>query len=378
MLTYEILRLIWWVLLGVLLCGFAIMDGFDLGVAALLPFVAKNDTERRVVINTIGPVWEGNQVWFILGGGAIFAAWPYVYAVSFSGFYLAMFLILCALIIRPVGFKFRSKINHSRWAQFWDISLFCAGLIPALVFGIAVGNTLQGVPFGFDETLRMTYQGSFWALLNPFALLCGLVSLAMLLMHGGLYLRIKTEGAIQERATQAARSFGLATLVLFALAGIWVMQLEGYSVIGTLNHDAPSNPLHKEVAKLAGGWLVNYAHYPWTRLAPALGLLGAAFATILARRGQGKLAFFSSSLSITGIIATVGVSMFPFILPSSSHPNASLLVWDASSSRLTLQIMLLVTAIFLPIIVLYTSWVYRVLRGKVTEAYVKQYSHDLY
>ena len=156
MFTYEILRLIWWALLGILLIGFAVTDGFDLGAAILLPFVAKTDAERRVAINTVGPVWEGNQVWFILGGGAIFAAWPPLYAVAFSGFYLAMFLVLCALILRPVAFKFRSKLAHPTWRSIWDWALFVAGLVPSLVFGVAFGNVLEGAPFRFDETLRMT------------------------------------------------------------------------------------------------------------------------------------------------------------------------------------------------------------------------------
>jgi cytochrome d ubiquinol oxidase subunit II len=378
MFDYETLRIIWWVILGVLLIGFAIMDGFDLGVATLLPFVAKTDSERRVTINTVGPVWEGNQVWFILGGGAIFAAWPYVYAVSFSGFYLAMFLILSALILRPVGFKFRSKINNPKWTGFWDWALFVGGFVPALVFGIAVGNTLQGVPFQFDDSLRMTYQGSFFALLNPFALLCGLVSVAMLIMHGGLYLAVKTEGALHKRAVTAARLFGLLTIILFASAGLWVSHLEGYTVLGQIAHDGPSNPLHKEVTRVAGSWLHNYELYAWTKTAPVLGFLGAIIAIGFAKRGEGKLAFIGSAISILGIVSTVGLSMFPFILPSSSYPGNSLLVWDASSSQLTLKIMLIATGIFLPIILIYTTWVFRVLRGKVTAGYIEQNSRDMY
>ena len=220
-LDYETLRLIWWVLLGVLLIGFAIMDGFDLGVAALLPFVGRSDTERRVLINTIGPVWEGNQVWFILGGGAIFAAWPPLYAVSFSGFYLAMFLVLAALILRPVGFKFRGKLADPRWRAVWDTALFIGGVVPALVFGVAVGNVLQGVPFFFDDSLRATYTGGLLGLFNPFALLCGVVSLAMLVMQGGAFLALKTEAP--DRDTRGAKAGSLAArggaLRRFAVAG---------------------------------------------------------------------------------------------------------------------------------------------------------------
>ncbi len=171
MLDYESLKLIWWLLVGVLLVGFAIMDGHDMGVGTLLPFVGKDDTERRVVINTVGPHWDGNQVWFITGGGAIFAAWPLVYATAFSGFYWAMLAVLWALFFRPVGFDYRSKISKPTWRKTWDWGLFVGGAVPPLIFGVAFGNLFQGVPFSFDDHLVSTYSGSFWALLNPFALL---------------------------------------------------------------------------------------------------------------------------------------------------------------------------------------------------------------
>ena len=170
---YETLRIIWWALLGILLIGFAIMDGFDLGTAILLPFMGRTDLERRMLINSVGPVWEGNQVWFILGGGAAFAAWPPLYAISFSGFYLAMLLVLLALILRPVAIKFRSKIDDDTWRTVCDIALFISGIVPALIFGVAFGNLLLGVPFHLDDELRAHYTGSFFGLLNPFALLCG-------------------------------------------------------------------------------------------------------------------------------------------------------------------------------------------------------------
>lgn len=170
-LDYETMRIIWWALMGVLLIGFALTDGFDLGTAALLPFVGRNDEERRLVINTIGATWEGNQVWFILGGGAIFAAWPLVYAVSFSGFYLAMFLVLASLILRPVGFKYRSKHDDPKWRKRWDWALFVGGFVPALVFGVAVGNVLLGAPFRLDGDLRSFYDGGLLGLFTPFSLL---------------------------------------------------------------------------------------------------------------------------------------------------------------------------------------------------------------
>jgi cytochrome bd ubiquinol oxidase subunit II len=367
MLDYETLRLIWWALLGILLIGFAIMDGFDLGAAMLLPFVGKTDDERRVVINTVGPVWEGNQVWFILGGGAIFAAWPLLYAVAFSGFYLAMFLILCALILRPVAFKFRSKLANSTWRSIWDWVLFVAGLVPSLVFGVAFGNVIMGVPFSFDETLRMTYAGSLLGLLNPFSLLCGLVSVAMLVMHGGTYVALKAGQPVAGRAISFARYAALTMVVLFVLAGIWVAKgIDGYQLAGMVPHDGPSNPLLKTVWHASGTWLANYGAMPWTMAAPLLAVAGALGAVLMLGARRYILSFVASALSIAGVIATAGLSVFPFLLPSSLDPNASLTVWDASSSRLTLGIMLFVTAIFLPIILVYTAWVYRVLRGRVT------------
>lgn len=364
-LDYETLRVIWWLLLGVLLIGFAIMNGFDFGAAMWLPWISATDNERRVIINAMGPTWEGNQVWFVLGGGAIFAAWPSLYAVSFSGFYLAMFVLLMALILRPVGFKYRSKLSHSWWRQGWDWALFIGGFVPSLIFGVAVGNVLQGVPFHFDDFLRPFYTGSFWGLLNPFALLCGLVSVTMLAQQGACFLLVKTEGYLQGRARRAARFSGLLLIVLFILAGVWVaFGLDAYVVSSNIVHDGPSNPLHKEVGRQVGAWLNNYFLYPWTISAPVLGLLGSVLALLSVRRSL--LALIFSSLSVFGVVATVGVSMFPFILPSSTNPGNSLLVWDSSSSQLTLFIMFIAAVIFMPLIIMYTAWVYRVLRGKVS------------
>ncbi|NKJ39884.1 cytochrome d ubiquinol oxidase subunit II [Rhizobium sp. SG570] len=368
LIDYETLRIIWWLLLGVLLIGFAVTDGFDLGVGTLLPFVARTDTERRIAINSIGPTWEGNQVWLILGGGAIFAAWPPLYAVSFSGFYLAMFAILFALILRPVAFKYRSKRESARWKAGWDWALFIGGFVPSLIFGVAVGNVLQGVPFRFDDDMRIYYEGSFFALLNPYALLCGLLSVSMLTMHGAAWLQLKTSGDVAERARRYGSLAAVAVIVLFALGGLFLWAgIDGYRISSAIDAAGPSNPLLKTVEHSPGAWLVNYGTHPWMMIAPVLGFVGAAAALLamLARREVTVLLF--SKLAILGIISTVGLSMFPFILPSSLDPRSSLTVWDASSSHLTLFIMLVVTGIFLPIVLAYTAWVYRVLWGKVDE-----------
>ncbi|MGV7173287.1 cytochrome d ubiquinol oxidase subunit II [Xanthomonas sp. NCPPB 1754] len=369
LLDYTTLRVIWWLLLGVLLSGYAVMGGFDLGVGALLPFVASNDAERRLVINTVGPVWEGNQVWLILGGGAIFAAFPPLYAVSFSGFYLAMFLILFALILRPVGFKFRGKLVSPRWRSTWDWALFVGGFIPALIMGVAVGNVLLGVPFHFDDSMRTFYTGNLFGLLTPFALLAGLLSVAMLLAHGAAMLVLKTDGPVAERAARFGGIAALCALALFAAGGAWVaLGLPGYAVTSVLATDAATNPLGKTAAlTAAGGWLHNYSSMPATLMAPLVGLAGLAMSAVCLRLRRGGLAFIASGSAIVGIVFTVGFALFPFLLPSSSAPSASLTVWDASSSRLTLWIMLLATAVFMPIVLAYTSWVYRVLKGKVTD-----------
>lgn len=367
LLDYDTLRVIWWALLGVLLVAFAVTDGFDLGTGTLLPFVARTDLERRVVINTVGPVWEGNQVWLVLGGGAIFAAWPQLYAVSFSGFYLAMAAVLLALILRPVGFKYRSKRDSSQWRAAWDWALFVGGFVPALIFGVAMGNVLQGVPFRIQPDMQIFYEGGFFGLLNPFALLCGLVSVAMLVMHGAAWLVLKTDGLVASRARAWGIRAALATVALYAVAGVLLWNVvDGYRISSELVTTGPSNPLFKTVqANVAGAWFANYAAHSWTQLAPAAGIVGALLAWMaLVKRKEG-VAMLASSLSVAGIVLSVGASMFPFILPSSIQPQASLTVWDSSSSHLTLFIMLVCACIFLPLIIMYTSWVYKVLWGKV-------------
>jgi cytochrome d ubiquinol oxidase subunit II len=378
-LDYDTLRLIWWALLGALLIGFAVMDGFDLGVGMLLPYVARTDGERRVAINTVGPVWEGNQVWLVLGAGAIFAAWPPLYAVAFSGFYLAMFLVLCALILRPVGFKFRSKVEHPRWRAAWDAALFVGGLVPALIFGVAVGNAFVGAPFRFDADLRMTYEGGLLDLLNPFALLCGLVSVSMLAMHGAAYLALKADGPVATRSALVVGRAALALAVMFTLAGLLLAYgIDGHAVVRGPGGNAPSNPLTKEVATATGGWLRNHAEHPWTLAAPLLAYLGAAAATLLVERGRPGLAFVASGTAVAAVVATAGLGLFPFLLPSSADPNVGLTVFDASSSRTTLMVMLGATAIFLPLILAYTAWVYRVLRGRVTADWVQARGKAVY
>ena len=376
---YATLKVIWWVLIGVLLIGFALTDGFDMGTAILLPFIAKTDSERRIVINTVGATWEGNQVWFITAGGAMFAAWPLVYAASFSGFYFAMLLVLFSLFFRPVGFDYRSKRDDPRWRSAWDWALFIGGFVPALVIGVAFGNLLQGVPFAFDTDLRVTYHGSFFALLNPFAVLCGLVSVSMLAAHGAAFVKMKTDDVIARRASVALRIASLAAVALFLLAGVLVATLiGGYQIVDAAPFDTVANPLLKSVIGAPGLWLTNYSTYPWMVAAPVIGVVGGVLALLLAKSRFEKSVFICTGLMIVGVILTAGFSMFPFIMPSSLDGRSSLTVWDSTSSQMTLQIMLIAVIIFLPIILIYTSWVYRVMRGKVTAAALEENRHSMY
>ncbi|OOS08018.1 cytochrome bd-I ubiquinol oxidase subunit 2 apoprotein [Moraxella cuniculi DSM 21768] len=375
---YETLKLIWWLLVGVLLIGFAIMDGHDIGVCTLLPFVGQDDTERRVIVNTIGPHWEGNQVWFITAGGAIFAALPLVYATAFSGFYWALIAALWALFFRPVGFKYRSMIKNKAWRQTWDWLLLAGSAVPAVIFGVAFGNLLLGVPFAFDTHLVSTYTGSFFELLSPFALLCGLVSLSMLIMHGGVYLVHRTVDGIHQRAKRLATWAAVLTVALFVLAGFWVQGLDGYVIVGNVDTNAVIDPLAKQVRVQKGAWLNNYYNYPALWLLPALGVFMPLFTMMCLKLKRSLLAFVSSAVALLGIIATAGVALFPFYMPSSSDPKSSLTVWDATSSQLTLTIMLFVVIFLLPIVVAYTSWGYAIMRGKVTKAYIKQNEKTLY
>jgi cytochrome d ubiquinol oxidase subunit II len=375
---YATLKLIWWLLVGALLAGCAIMDGYGLGVGTLLPFVARTDVERRVSLNTIGPWWEGNQVWLITAGGATFAAWPLVYATAFSGFYAALILTLFALFFRPVGMDYRSKLEEPRWRAFWDWGIFAGCTVPALVFGVAFGNLLQGVPFHFDAEMRVTYTGSFIAMLNPFGLLAGIISVAMLAMHGASFLVLRTEGVLQERARRAGCIMTAVYMVAFAGAGVWlVLGIDGYRITAMPSENASFVPLAKTVVRAPGAWLANYSLHPWTLLAPLAAFGGALLAQLASRRRPGR-AFALSALAVASTVLTAGFAMFPFVMPSSSDPASSLTVWDAVSSKRTLQVMFWGTLVFLPIVLAYTSWTHYVMRGKITERHVQENSHGLY
>ncbi|QBR50982.1 cytochrome d ubiquinol oxidase subunit II [Erwinia sp. QL-Z3] len=379
MITYELLRFVWWALIGVLLIGFAVADGFDMGVGMLTRILGRTDTERRIMINSIAPHWDGNQVWLITAGGALFAAWPTVYAAAFSGFYVAMILVLASLFFRPIGFDYRSKLEDNRWRGMWDWAIFIGSFVPPLVIGVAFGNLLQGVPFHMDEYLRLFYTGNFFQLLNPFALLAGIVSLTMILTQGATYLQMRTVGELHVRSRLAAQISALVMVVCFVLAGVWVMHgIDGYAVTSVLDHNAASNPLGKEVVREAGAWMVNFNKTPLLWIIPALGVVLPLLTILCSRLEKGAWAFVFSSLTLACVILTAGVAMFPFIMPSSTMPNMSLTMWDSTSSLLTLKIMTVAAIIFVPIILAYTTWCYYKMFGRLTKEQIENNTHSLY
>jgi len=376
---YETYKVIWWCFVAVLLLGFALTDGWDFGVGMALPFLGKDDTERRIIINTIGPTWEGNQTWFITAGGTLFAAWPLVYAAAFSGLYIALIVALFALFFRPVGFDFRSKVADPRWRNAWDWGLFIGGFVPPLIFGVGMGNVLQGIPFRYDDLLRLEYTGNFFQLLNPFGLLSGVLAVAMLAMHGATFLHMKTEGVIAERARRLAMGAAALTIILFAAAGVWAAtSLPGYRITAMPDPGTAFMPPAKTVVVAAGAWMDNYARWPLTWAFPAAAFIGALLAIALSAARRTVAALMASGMSVAGILLTAGCAMFPFVLPSSLMPSHSLTAWDATSSHKTLAVMFWVVVIMLPIIAIYTSWVYSVVRGKVTEAHIRENEHSVY
>lgn len=371
MFDYESLRLIWWILIGVLLVGFAVTDGFDMGVAALSPVIGKSDTERRIMLNTIAPHWDGNQVWLITAGGALFAAWPLVYATSFSGFYFAMYATLAALWLRPLALDYRSKIEDPKWRKTWDYALCFSGTIPPIIFGVAFGNLLQGVPFDLNDLMMSKYHGTFFALLNPFALLCGVLALMLFVTQGATWLQMKTTEALHARARNVAQITGLISIVLFVIGGFWVQSIEGYVITSTIDTLADSNPLNKEVSLQVGAWMTNFETYPAMWAAPILGVVMPLFAVIASRLERGGFAFLFSSLSNAGVILTAGFAMFPFVMPSSLNPDHSLTMWDSTASELTLGLMTAVAAVMVPVILGYTTWTYYKMFGRLDKKHIE-------
>ena len=363
---YAILQVIWWLLLGVLLMGLAVMVGMDMGVGTILRYVGRTDLERRVALNIIGPHWDGNQVWFILGGGAIFAAFPLIYATAFSGFYVVMLLLLWTMIMRPLGFEYRSQIASPAWRNAWDWVFFISGAVPMIVFGAAFGNLFRGVPFHFEWNMTSFYTGSFLGLLNPLAIMTGILSLALAAMMGALTVMNGAEGAMFQRARGLAQAAAAAAVVLFAIGGFWVHAIAGYQLVSGPGAGVPQTPLQQSVTTLPGAWLANFAVHPLLWLVALAGFAGMIGAFLAARAGRSHLGWWLGAVAWIGVIGTAGAALFPFMLPSSSDPSMSLTVWNSSSSKATLLWMTGFTIVFVPLILWYTGWAFWVMRGKVS------------
>jgi cytochrome d ubiquinol oxidase subunit II len=385
---YETIRIIAYIVMAFLIIGYLITDGFDFGAGTLLPFVAKTDSERRVVINTMAPTWEGNQVWLITLGGALFAYLPQVYATTFSGFYFGVLLVLFALFFRPAGFDFRSKRGDKTWRYGWDWALFIGNFVPALVFGVVVGNIFQGVPFYFDETLRSFYEGGLfysiindeltWGLLNPIALLFGVSATAIITMHGAIFLQLRTDSAIKRRVRMVAKYFALAYLVLFSVAGVVVYMMDGYTLSNAITTLA-SNPTYpQDIAMVAGGWLTNFYNYPILWTVPLIVYVATIATMLLSKQDKAMSAFVASSTAIAFSIITVAVALFPFILPSSIKIEHSMTIWNATASALNMNMITYVAIIFTPIILGYTLYAYYKTRGVITIDYIENNSKEVY
>jgi len=363
---YATLQVIWWLLLGVLLMGLSVMVGMDMGVGTILRYVGRTDLERRVALNIIGPHWDGNQVWFILGGGAIFAAFPLIYATAFSGFYVVMLLLLWTMIMRPLGFEYRSQIASPAWRGAWDWVLFVSGAVPMIVFGAAFGNLFRGVPFHFEWNMTSFYTGSFLGLLNPLAIMTGVLSLALAAMMGALTVMNGAEGAMFQRARGLAQAAAAAAVVLFAIGGFWVHAIAGYQLVSGPAAGVPQTPLQQSVTTLPGAWLANFGAHPLLWLVALAGFAGMIGACLAARAGRSHLGWWLGAVAWIGVIGTAGAALFPFMLPSSSDPSMSLTVWNSSSSKATLLWMTGFTVVFVPLILWYTGWAFWVMRGKVS------------
>lgn len=327
------LNVVWFILLCVLFAGFFLLEGFDYGTGILLPFIGKTDVERRQMINALGPVWDGNEVWMITAGGALFASFPHVYATLFSGFYLALFLMLAVLIMRGVAFEFRSKSPNRTWRKVFDYCIFIGSIVPALLWGVTVGNLIQGTPI--DET--MTYVGTFWDLLSPYTVLCGIAFILLFTYHGGLFSCIKTAGAISERSRAASLVVGVPTAI-----GALALVVATYVYTDLFN---------SVLAMVCFALAIVFFLVSW----------GAA------RTRNTKWGFVFSSLSVISVTAAYFAGLFPRVMVSSLNPEWSLTITNAASSDYTLALMTVVALIFVPIVLAYQIWVYWIFRHRVTE-----------
>ncbi len=361
MLDYNFLQIIWWVLIGIVLIIYATTAGYDAGVTMIMPFL-RHETDRRVVLNTSAPVWDGNMTWIVFAGGGLFVVWPVVYSTAFSGCYAAMLCILWAFFFRATGFDYRGKINKHLWRRFWDIGLFVSGALPVFIFGLLLGNCLLGMPFHFDaKTFRSFYSGNFGQLFSFFSVLTAIISVVMTLMHGAAYIQRRTESHLREMAHKLFYVFSVLILISFTIAGFWVAyQIKGYVLVSSAANPT-LYPLDNVVTQNTGAWIKSYLTYPWKFYPPVIAYLSLFLALWANYRRRIVLCFWASAIAIGGIIATAGATLFPFIMPSSTHINESLTVWNATSSQYALNVMLYVGVVLLAIILCYKIFAFHTL-----------------
>ncbi|HEX7380882.1 MAG TPA: cytochrome d ubiquinol oxidase subunit II [Nevskiaceae bacterium] len=372
---YAALKIVWWLVLGGLFMAIGVMIGQDMGVGTSLRYLGRDDYERRAVLNMIGPHWDGNQVWFVLGGGSLFAAFPTVYATLFSGLYIVMLILLWAMIVRPLGFEYRGKMPSERWRRNWDLMLFISGFVPMLVFGTALGNAFIGFPFHFNDLMQSFYPNGFGfaSLFNPFAvIICGLMAVALALYQGGAMVNLRGEGVIAARARRMMAWAAIVAVVLFTVGGIWLSQMTGYAPSGAVDPSMAANPLASTASAGKGLWLANFFAHPALFIVPILVYGGLGFGSMFARSGHERLAWWSGALAWAATVGTVGAALFPMLAPSYVTPDQSLTVWNSTSSLRTLAWMLGFAVVFIPLIVLYTSWAFRVMGGKVSARDIRE------
>ncbi len=358
MLDYTLLKLIWWGIIGCIFILYSTTAGFDYGVTLIMPFLRSEDN-RRLALAASMPTWDGNLTWIVFAGGALFVVWPVVYATAFSGLYFAFFVVLWTMYFRPPGFDYRDRIDNPIWRRCWDFGLFISSLVPVAVFGIGMGNCFLGFPFHFDPfTMRDTYTGSFSDLFTGFTVLCAVVSLCMIVMHGSAYLQRRVEGALQNTARKLHLIFALLTFVFFTIALILVsMKMPGYHLISSPPHPTVT-PLDNVVKFEPLGWANSFADNSW-KIYPLM-LTYAAFIITLWSSFLRAYAtcFWSSACFIGGMICAAGSTLFPFIMASSTYPNQSLTVFNATSSEYSLRIMLYVGVVLFVVILCYKIFAY--------------------
>ncbi len=354
----ETLRLLFWAMLGLVMMLTALNEGVALGVLSLLPALAEAEREQKALRECLAPTGLANLAWVIGFVMLLFAAWPIAYAIALASFYPVLLLWLLAVLLRPLGLYFLEEFAEPSWRKYAVRALFFSGWVPAVLLGVLAGNLLKGIPFHLDSDMHIRFLGDFAGLFNPFSLLVAATALALFAMHGALFVQLKIQGELRERAQSMAIKAGVSFVILFALTGLWIMHLEGYHVTSEIMPNAASNPLAKFVKRSEGLWLDNYEHLPVLALIPGLAFVSAIAGIWLSRQNKAYWAMLASTLCLGLVVLTFGVSLFPFLLPSNISLNSSLTIWDGSASLPALQILLWATVVAVPVMALLSRWLW--------------------